>query len=287
MHQISTPIESEGSAKKNIRFVFFLNVAFTLLEFIGGYLINSVAIMSDAIHDLGDSISLGTAWYLEKKAEKPANPKYPYGYKRFSLLGAFINGVVLVLGSICIIYEAVARIIEPEPIHATGMVAFGVLGIVVNGWAVLKLKTGKTLNEKVLSWHLLEDVLGWVAILLVGIVLHFYNLPVLDAILSILITTFILFNTLKRTVEAVHLFLQGTPHNLHINKLKEEIENVSGVSNVLHLNAWSLDGESHVIEVEIHADFSNQEEYAQVFNDSKKCLSDHGKAFVSIIPKEK
>ena len=185
---------SHGSSTENIAVAFFLNLAFTIIEFIGGFYTNSLAIMSDALHDLGDSLSLGLSWYFQKKSTKRANKKYSYGYKRFSLLGAVINSIVLVIGSVFIIKEAIPRIINPENADAKGMMWLAVLGIIVNGAAVLKLKKGTSINERVVSLHLLEDVLGWVVVLLASIVMQFWDVPVLDPVLSIAIAGFVLFN---------------------------------------------------------------------------------------------
>ncbi|MEZ4688280.1 MAG: cation diffusion facilitator family transporter, partial [Bacteroidia bacterium] len=167
----------------NLKTAFFLNLAFTVFELIGGMYVNSVAIISDAIHDLGDSLSLGTAWYLDRKARQKADHRFSFGYSRFSLLGALINSLVLIAGSIFVIQEAIGRIIEPEHSDARGMMVFAIIGIAVNGYAAWKMSGGKSLNEKVVSWHLLEDVLGWVAVLVVAIVLQFKDIHYLDPVL--------------------------------------------------------------------------------------------------------
>ena len=165
-------------SSNNIKVAFFLNFAFTILEIIGGLYVNSIAIISDAIHDLGDTISLGTSWYLEEKSYKKSNKKFSFGYKRFSLLGALINSIILIIGSLYVITEAVGRILEPEHTDAKGMIFFAVIGVLVNGYAAWKLSSGKTMNEKVASWHLVEDVLGWVAVLVVGIILNFKDIKI-------------------------------------------------------------------------------------------------------------
>ena len=192
---------------KNLKIAFFLNLGFTILEFFGGIYVNSVAIMSDAVHDLGDSLSLGTAWYLDKKSHKEADDKYSFGYKRFSLLGALINSIVLIGGSIYVISEAIGRLFEPQPSDAQGMIVFAIIGVLVNGYAAWKLSSGNSLNEKTVSWHLMEDVLGWVAVLIVAIVLNFTDNQYLDPALSILITLYILYNVVLRLKETLYIFL--------------------------------------------------------------------------------
>lgn len=175
---------------KNIKVAFFLNLAFTILEIFGGLWTNSMAILSDALHDLGDSISLGAAWYLEKYSEKAPDSTFSYGYGRFSLLGALISSIVLVIGAVIILSQVIPRLIDPQEVHPQGMLGLAVLGIIVNGIAAIRLRKGSTLNEKVASWHLLEDVLGWVAVLIVSIVLLIKDIPILDPILSLVITFF-------------------------------------------------------------------------------------------------
>lgn len=231
---------------KNIKVAFFLNVAFTILEFIGGLYINSIAVISDAVHDLGDSLSLGTSWYLQHKSGQKANKKYTFGYHRFSLLGALINSVVLLVGSVYVIYHAVGRIITPEHSDATGMFFFALLGIAVNGYAAWKLSSGKTLNEQVVSWHLFEDVLGWGAILIVSIILHFKDIQYLDPALSLLITLYILWNAFKRLKETLNLFLQRNPEDIDLDKIEAQLISVSGIASIHATHTWSLDGSRHV-----------------------------------------
>lgn len=236
---------------KNIKIAFFLNLGFTIIEIIGGVFLNSVAILSDAVHDLGDSLSLGTSWYLQNKSNKKADKKFSFGYRRLSLLGALINGVILVGGSIYVIYEAVQRIIAPEASDALGMMYFAILGVAVNGYAAWKVSTGKSMNERVLSWHLIEDMLGWVAILVISIVMQFTDNMYLDPILSLVITAYILYNVFRRLYETLYLFLQGNPSEIDITQLEKDILSAKNVQSIHHLHSWSLDGEHHVFSVHV------------------------------------
>lgn len=236
---------------KNLKTAFFLNVAFTIFELIGGFYVNSVAIVSDAIHDLGDSLSLGFSWYLSKKATKKATKQFTYGYKRFTLLGALINSIVLIVGSVFVIKEAINRLINPEPSDANGMLVFAIIGVLVNGYAAWKMSKGKTLNERVVSWHLLEDVLGWVAVLIVSIVLQFVDNDYLDPLLSLLITVYIFFNVIKRLKETIYLFLQGTPKEVDTEIIRQNINALDNIDKIEQLLIWSLDGEHHVITIKI------------------------------------
>ncbi len=234
------------TSSKNIRLAFFLNLCFTVVEIIGGLLVNSVAILSDAIHDLGDSFSLGLAWYLDKKSHQKADKKYTFGYARFSLLGALINSLILVVGAAFVLREAIDRLIHPEFANPDGMILFAIVGIVINGLAAWKLKTGKSLNEKVLTWHLLEDVLGWTAILIGAIILKFKYIWWLDPALSIAIMLFISFGVIKRLRETLHLFMQGVPRDVDLNEIETEILKVKQIESLHHTHVWSLDGENHI-----------------------------------------
>ncbi len=231
----------------NIKIAFFLNIGFTVLEFFGGLYVNSVAIISDALHDLGDSMSLGLSWYLDHKSKQGSNRSFTFGYTRFSLLGALVNSLVLIAGSVFVINEAVGRIINPEHTDAQGMLIFAIIGVSVNGYAAWKVSHGKTLNEKVISWHLLEDVLGWAAVLIVSIVLMFKDIHYLDSALSLFITAYILWNVIKRLKETLYVFLQGSPDDVSVEKLEEKFLDKDFVSETKHLHVWSLDGEQHVL----------------------------------------
>jgi cobalt-zinc-cadmium efflux system protein len=253
---------SHHQSGKNLKIAFFLNLSFTILEFIGGMYVNSIAIVSDAVHDLGDSLSLGTSWYLDHKSKQGATDKFSFGYTRFSLLGALINSLVLIAGSIYVIYEAVGRILEPEHSDAQGMIIFAIVGVLVNGYAAWKLSGGKSMNEKVVSWHLLEDVLGWVAVLVVAIVLSFQDIHYLDPALSLLITAYILWNVIQRLRETLFIFLQGVPDDVSMSEIEEKLRTIDHVDSIHHTHVWSLDGEHHVLTS--HLKLKNIDDFAQM-----------------------
>lgn len=241
----------DDQSSSRIGWAFFLNLGFTVIEFIGGILTNSTAIMADAVHDLGDSLSIGLSWVLSKLSQKPASSSFSYGYRRLSLLGSLINGVVLVLGSIWVLVQSIPRLSDPEMPMTEGMLLLSLFGIAVNGYAAYKLSAGRTLNERVLNWHLLEDVLGWVAVLIVSIVLTFFDWPILDPILAIGFTCFILFNVVKNVVATLRLFLQAVPDKDLLHKIEAKLTKMDGVEGFHHLHLWSLDGERHVLTVHV------------------------------------
>lgn len=231
----------------NIKVAFFLNFGFSIIEIIGGLFTNSIAIISDALHDLGDSFSLALAWYFQKLSTKQGNPKFTYGYKRFSLLGALINSIVLLVGSGFVIYAAIGRLIEPQQADAKGMLLLAVLGIVFNGLAILKLKKGHSLNERAVALHLLEDVLGWIAVLIAGVVMLFVDVPILDPLLSLVIACYILFNIYRNLKDTLKVILQGTSENIDKPMVEELILSVDGVQSVHDLHLWTMDGEYNIL----------------------------------------
>ncbi|MCG1036829.1 cation diffusion facilitator family transporter [Polaribacter sargassicola] len=241
----------QHTSTENISTAFFLNLFFSIVEFIGGIYTNSLAITSDAIHDLGDSISLGLAWYFQKISNKKPTKIFTYGFKRYSLLGAIINSLILLIGSILIIIKAIPRIINPEASNTKGMMWIAILGIIVNGAAVLKLRKGTSINERVVSLHMLEDVLGWVAVLTASIVMQFYNVPFLDPLLSLMIAGFILFNVFKNGKESIRIILQATPIEVSVDKIKERIVVFDEIISVEDCHLWTMDGEYHILTIHL------------------------------------
>ena len=260
----------------NIATAFFLNFFFAIVELIGGVLTNSVAILSDALHDFGDSLSLGAAWYFQKKSQKTKTSGYTYGYQRFSLVGAFINSIVLIVGSIFIIREAISRLFNPEQADAKGMLFLAILGIIVNTVAMLRLSKGKSINEKVVSLHFLEDVLGWVAVLIGSIIMMFIDAPIIDPILSLLIASFVLFNVYRNIKPAFSIFLQGAPGNISEIEIENLVKKETDVTDVHDLRMWTLDGNNHVVSMHVviqnNTDLKNAERIKENIKERLKTL---------------
>ena len=232
-----------NNSHKNIKSAFFINLVFTVIEIFGGLYTNSIAILSDAIHDLGDTVSLGMSMFFEKFSKKKADDTYTFGYDRFSLLGAVISSFVLFGASVFVLTQAVPRLLSPEAVNAKGMIVFAVLGVLFNGFAVLKVLKGSSLHEKVITWHLMEDFLGWIAVLITSIVLLFVEWFFLDPLLSILITVYIVLHVLKNLKKVFNVLLQKSPSNLNIAELKNKIMPMNGIVDVHHIHLWSLDGQ--------------------------------------------
>ena len=237
--------------QKNIKAAFLLNLSFTVIEIIGGLWTNSMAILSDAVHDLGDAISLGSAWYLERYADKKPDEKYSFGYARFSLLSALLNSLILVGGSVLVLVRSIPRILNPQEVHPEGMLVFAILGILINGAAVLKMRSGTSLNEKAVSWHLLEDVLGWAVILVGSIILLFFDVPVIDPLLSVFITLYVLFNVVRNIKQILHILMQGVPEKFSIVEIEKELESNTDAVSVHHTHLWSLEGEKILLSTHV------------------------------------
>lgn len=241
-------------AAKNIRVAFFLNLSFAVVEAAGGVLTNSTAILADAVHDFGDCFALGQAWYFERLAGQKGNKRYSYGYQRFSVFGALLSAVMLLVSSMFILAEAIPRIIEPKHPDAHGMIWFALAGIAVNGVAMLRLSGEKGMNTRVIALHFLEDVLGWVAVLVVSIVLLFRDIAVLDPVLAILVTLYILSGVVKNLKAMLPVFLQAVPGDVSLEAVVAEIEQSRHVRAVHHAHLWSLDGEHTVFTAHLEVD---------------------------------
>ncbi len=230
----------------NLKTALFLNASFALIELLGGLWTGSLAILSDALHDLGDSISLAMAWFLQRLSTRRSDSHYSYGYRRFSLLGALLNTVILVGGALYVLTEAVPRLVNPTTPHAGGMFGLAILGIAVNGLAAYRLSRDRNLNARAVTLHLMEDVLGWAGILVVSMVLLFRDLAILDPLLSIAISLWVIYNALRALRQAAGLFLQAVPEGVDLEAMEERLSQIEGVLSVHHTHVWSLDGDRHV-----------------------------------------
>ena len=227
---------------KNILVAFLLNISFSIFELFGGIFTNSVAILSDSIHDLGDAISIGISYFMERKSKKKANNKYTYGYVRYSVLGGVITTTILLVGSLLVIYGAIKRLFNPVEVNYSGMIIFAVIGIVLNSLAAFVTREGDSINQKSVNLHMLEDVLGWIVVFIGAIVMKFTDIRILDSIMCIGVAIFILINSIKNLKQVLDLFLEKTPNDIDIEKLKEHLLEIKGVDDIHHIHVWSIDG---------------------------------------------
>ena len=239
---------------KKILLAFILNLFFAVFEVLGGVFTGSVAILSDALHDLGDAASIGISFFLEKKSKKQPSKTHTYGYARYSVLGSVITGSILLFGSVAIICSAVNRLVNPIPIRYDGMIVLAVIGAAVNFCAAFFTRGGSSLNQRAVNLHMLEDVFGWIVVLIGAVFMHFTHINALDAVLSIGVAVFILICAVKNLKAALDLFLVKTPRGICVDRLRDDLLSVEGVSDVHHLHVWSLDGEKSYATLHIVTD---------------------------------
>lgn len=231
--------------EKNIFVAFFLNLSFSIFELFGGLITNSVAILSDSVHDMGDAIGIGVSYFLEKKSKKKCNNKYTYGYGRYSVLGGAITTTILMVGSVLVVYESIKRIINPVKINYSGMLILAIVGVIVNLLGAFYTREGDSINQKAVNLHMLEDVLGWIIVLIGSIIMHFTDISVIDPLMSMGVAIFILIHAIKNFKEVLDLFLEKTPKKIDIEKLKTDLLNVKEVEDIHHIHVWSIDGNTN------------------------------------------
>ncbi len=227
---------------KNILIAFFLNLSFSIIELVGGIFTGSVAIISDAVHDVGDAVSIGVSYLLERKSKKAPDENYTFGYVRYSVIGGFITVCILLVGSVAVIINAVEKMFNPTMINYDGMIIFAIFGAVVNLIAAKVTHDGESINQKAVNLHMLEDVLGWIVVLVGAVIMRFTDFKLIDPIMSVGVAAFIIFNAIKHLKDIVDLFLEKTPHGVSVAEIKEHIEGIDGVENVHHIHLWSVDG---------------------------------------------
>lgn len=240
-------LEIHKKASENLSFALVLNLLFNIVVISGGILTNSVAIISDAIHDLSDTISIFIAWVLEKLSRKESTKNFTYGYQRFSIFGALFNSTLVIIASLTVVYEAVSRLFEVQSPDASGMVVIAVLGIIFKGFSLLKLHNGKTFNEKAISIHMFGDVFEWVALLIISLTIVFVDIPLLDPIASILVSLWVIYNLAKTFIASTKIILQAIPSDVDIDSLKEDFLSIEGIEEIEELHIWSLDGIDNIL----------------------------------------
>ena len=230
------------SSKTSIWLAFFLNLSYAIVEFVAGGIFGSSAVLADSVHDLGDAIAIGISALLETISHREEDRQYTLGYKRFSLLGAMLTAVILMIGSVLVILENVTKIVHPQPVNEEGVLWLGIIAVAINVLASLVVRKGKTKNESILSLHFLEDTLGWLAVILMAIILKFTDWYILDPLLSLVISIFILTKAIPRFWSALKIFLDAVPEGVDIKKVKNDLEQLDNVASVNQLNLWTMDG---------------------------------------------
>ena len=259
-------------AEKNILIAFILNIAFAVFEFFGGLFTNSVAILSDAIHDLGDAVSIGISYFMEKKSKKHADNKYTYGYVRYSVLGGVITTTILLVGSILVIMNATKRLFNPVDVNYSGMIILSIVGVVLNFIAAYVTREGDSINQKSVNLHMLEDVLGWIVVLVGAIIMRFTDIRILDSIMSIGVALFIFINAFKNLKKVLDLFLEKTPNDIDIDELKKHLLEIKDVLDIHHIHVWSIDGYNNYATMHI---VSKSKNISKVKEEIREELEEH------------
>ena len=265
-------------SQKRILIAFILNLTFAVFEFIGGALTGSVAIISDSVHDLGDSVSIGISYFLEKISKKEPDDKYTYGYLKYSVLGSLIMTIILIVGSIFVIINAIERLIKPVPINYNGMLIFAVVGIVVNLIAAISTHKGESLNQKAVNLHMLEDVLGWVVVLIGAIVMKFTDITYIDPIMSIGVSVFLLINAFKGIKKILDIFFEKAPDGIDVLEIKHHLKEIDGVLDVHHFHLRTIDGFNHIATLHI----VSSSDPATVKKAVKEELAEHGVSHTTV-----
>ena len=264
--------------EKNILLAFLLNLAFSVFEFIGGIFTGSIAILSDALHDIGDAVGIGVSYLLESKSKKQPDESHTYGYLRYSVLGGFITTVILLAGSVLVIFNAVKRLMNPTGINYDGMIVFALVGTAVNSVAAFLTSRGESVNQKAVNLHMLEDVLGWVVVLIGAAVMKFTDLAIIDPIMSMGVAAFILVNAIKNLRVILDLFLEKTPEGISVEKIKGHLREIQGVMDVHHIHIRSIDTVNNYATVHIVTD----EDSHIIKNKVKAELYEHGINHVTV-----
>ena len=253
---------------------FFLNLTYAIVEFISGGVFGSSAVLADSVHDLGDAITIGISAFLETISNREEDRQYTLGYKRFSLLGALVTSVILITGSILVILENITKIFNPQPVNDEGILWLGIIAVSTNVLASLVVRKGKTKNESILSLHFLEDTLGWLAVILMAIILRFTDWYILDSLLSLVISIFILTKALPRFWSALKIFLEAVPEGVEAGNLEKDLETLTNVKSVNQLSIWSMDDlENNAI---IHLCLEDWEQMTETKNQVRQLLEERG-----------
>lgn len=264
--------------EKNILVAFILNLSFSIFEIFGGIITGSVAVISDAIHDIGDAVSIGCSYFLERKSKKQPDESHTYGYVRYSVLGGLIGTFILLLGSVFVIYNAILRLIDPIKINYNGMIVFAFIGVIVNFCAAFFTRHGDSLNQRSVNLHMLEDVFGWLLILIGSIIMKFTDISIIDPILSILLSLFILFHVIKQIRIHLDIFLEKTPRGLSVKEIQEHLCQIEGVLDIHHIHIRSLDG--YTSYMTLHAKINSDPHKIKAA--IREELSEHGITHVTI-----
>ena len=264
--------------ENKILLAFMANLLFSIFEFFGGIITGSIAISSDAVHDMGDALGIGMSYFFEKISKKHPDKKYTYGYGRFSVLGGAVTSLILLVGSVIVMFTAVKRIINPVDIDYNGMLIFAIVGVAVNGLAAFLTRGGDSVNQRAVNLHMFEDVLGWITVLIGSVIMRYTNLTILDPIISLCVAGFILINATKNLHESVVIFLEKSPSKIDADEIEKHLLEINGVLGVHHIHLWSIDEKNNCATMHIVTNM----DVSDIKSRAREVLKDHGIEHITI-----
>ncbi len=239
---------------KNLLIATVLNLTITAAEFVGGFLANSLALISDAVHNLSDGIAILIAYIAYRLGRRGSSKRQTFGFKRAEILAALLNSLVLIVIFVYLVVEAVKHLLNPEPINGVIMFTVATIGLIANVAAVVLLRkdSKKNLNIKAAYLHLLGDTISSVAVIAGGILIMFFKIYWLDPVITILIGAYILKETYKILKRVIEILMQAAPPEIDLSEIKKSLEEISSINNIHHVHIWNLsDKEVHF---ECHVD---------------------------------
>lgn len=250
--------------EKSLLIATFLNLVITVVEIAGGILSGSLALLSDALHNLSDTFATFIAYLATVIGKRQADQKRTFGYKRLEILAALINAVVLIVMSFFLLKEAWYRWQNPTPINSIIMLVVGMIGLLANLYAVLILRkeAGKNLNVKAAYIHLIGDSLTSVAVIIGGVLIQIYKISWIDPLITLVISVFIIRSGFVILKQSVNILMQSAPDHLDLPAIKKQVEQQPEVLNMHHMHAWMLtDQEVHL---EAHVELKSDLKLSQV-----------------------
>lgn len=269
-------------AERNMLVVFLLNLFFSIAEFIFGTLFKSQAILSDAVHDLGDALSIGLAYFFEKISSRDSSPEYSYGYRRFSLLGGLVTSVILLGGAVVMIFTTIPELADPTVINHRGVFWVALGAIIINGFSVWLMSGGDSSNEKLLNIHLFEDLFGWILVLVMSIILKYTNWYILDPILSLGIASWIIYVTFPEFLRISKIFLQAVPAEIDTEKLHHEIMEIDSIQRISHFHIWSTDGQQHMMSLTVTTGLDTNRRQERIKQAIREIVFEYGISHITI-----
>jgi len=259
-------IQKKEISGKNLFFSILLNIIITLAQLVGGVLSGSLALLSDALHNFSDVISLIFSFIAHKLSRRKASTEQTFGLKRAELIAAFVNALSLIVIALFLGYEAVHRFFNPQPILSDLVIVLAVLGIVVNGLSVLLLKkdADHNLNMKSAYLHLFTDMMASFAVLIGGILMKYFGWFWVDSLLTLIISIYLIVVGYQLMLKAVKMLMLFTPEHINIKEIVAEVHQIEGVKALHHIHVWHLNEEE--LHLEAHLDCSENITLSQ-FND--------------------